>query len=510
MGAAAQRLQRDDGLLARRPRRSLDLAHESRLGRADPGRRRHLRLARRAAQLYHRDRLERRRGSLRAVTGRRRRNSSARRSRVFTRSSGRRFCGRSAKRRPNWSSRTAGSPSTGKRWARASAMPSIRSSWRERFGADSMRYFPVARGAVRQRLLVFRGENRPAPQQRSRKRSRQSLAANAFDVAALSRRRRAAARRFAKRARGSDLRRCRRSVRERILDLHFREALEGVWELVTALNRTIDERKPWELHKAGRNEELDALLYDLCEGSAVDRDAAASVHARAYERNVAAARHSGTNRRGLVGIVARLGRPRAAHANRARGAALSEARRAAAGIDRHALPRSRFASSTADRDDVVARARAAGVTTMLTVGENIDDSCRAIAVAERYEIPVAVGIHPHEAKNAPAEVAQGLRPLLDEPGVVAIGETGLDYYYLHSPRDEPSGRSSRAASRSRATTALPVVFHQRDAFDDFTAILREEWQDGHAWRRPLLYRHAAGGATRSSTASGSFSESAAC
>jgi methionyl-tRNA synthetase len=55
-------------------------------------------------------------------------------------------------------------------------------------------------------------------------------------------------------------------VRERILDLRFREALEGIWELVTALNRTIDERKPWELHKTGRTEELDALLYDLCEG----------------------------------------------------------------------------------------------------------------------------------------------------------------------------------------------------------------------------------------------------
>ncbi|HET6276190.1 MAG TPA: methionine--tRNA ligase [Candidatus Cybelea sp.] len=55
-------------------------------------------------------------------------------------------------------------------------------------------------------------------------------------------------------------------VRERILDLHFREALESIWELVTALNRTIDERKPWELHKAGDNEALDAVLYDLCEG----------------------------------------------------------------------------------------------------------------------------------------------------------------------------------------------------------------------------------------------------
>lgn len=55
-------------------------------------------------------------------------------------------------------------------------------------------------------------------------------------------------------------------VRERILDLRFREALESIWELVTALNRTIDERKPWDLHKGGRADELNAVLYDICEG----------------------------------------------------------------------------------------------------------------------------------------------------------------------------------------------------------------------------------------------------
>ncbi|HMF29535.1 MAG TPA: class I tRNA ligase family protein, partial [Candidatus Cybelea sp.] len=55
-------------------------------------------------------------------------------------------------------------------------------------------------------------------------------------------------------------------VRERILGLRLREALEGIWELVTTLNRTIDERKPWELHKTARTEELDTVLYDLCEG----------------------------------------------------------------------------------------------------------------------------------------------------------------------------------------------------------------------------------------------------
>ncbi len=56
------------------------------------------------------------------------------------------------------------------------------------------------------------------------------------------------------------------TVRARIFDLRFREALEAIWDLVTALNRAIDERKPWELHKRGETEELNAVLYDLCEG----------------------------------------------------------------------------------------------------------------------------------------------------------------------------------------------------------------------------------------------------
>jgi len=56
------------------------------------------------------------------------------------------------------------------------------------------------------------------------------------------------------------------TTRERILDLRFREALEGIWELITALNRAIDERKPWSLHKENRADELNGVLYDLCEG----------------------------------------------------------------------------------------------------------------------------------------------------------------------------------------------------------------------------------------------------
>ncbi len=128
----------------------------------------------------------------------------------------------------------------------------------------------------------------------------------------------------------------------------------------------------------------------------------------------------------------------------------------------------------ADRDDVVVRARKAGVCAMLTVGEDIADSREAIAIGEHYKISVAVGIHPHEAIKAPPDAAAGLRPLLSQPGVVAIGETGLDYYYDHSPR-EAQGAVLRAQLRLARDTAFPIVFHQRDAFDDFTAILRNEW-----------------------------------
>lgn len=127
-----------------------------------------------------------------------------------------------------------------------------------------------------------------------------------------------------------------------------------------------------------------------------------------------------------------------------------------------------------DREAVIARAREAGVGAMIAIGETIANSRIAIDVARRYGIAAAVGIHPHEAIDAPADVAAGLAPLLENDGVVAIGETGLDYYYDHSPR-EVQRSVLRAQLRLARERALPVVFHQRDAFDDFIAILREEW-----------------------------------
>jgi TatD DNase family protein len=127
-----------------------------------------------------------------------------------------------------------------------------------------------------------------------------------------------------------------------------------------------------------------------------------------------------------------------------------------------------------DRDEAVERARRAGVTQMLTIGEDLTDSRRALSVAQRYDLRASVGIHPHEAKNAPDDIAIALEPLLADSRVVAIGETGLDYYYDHSPRATQAKvlRAQLGIARERV---LPVIFHQRDAFDDFVGILRQAW-----------------------------------
>jgi TatD DNase family protein len=127
-----------------------------------------------------------------------------------------------------------------------------------------------------------------------------------------------------------------------------------------------------------------------------------------------------------------------------------------------------------DREAAIARARASGVTKMLTVGCDLNDSERAIAVAQCFALCASVGIHPHEAKDAPADVDAAFAALLRRDRVVAVGETGLDYYYDHSPRDVQA-RVLRAQIAVARKSKLPLIFHHRDAYADFTAILRDEY-----------------------------------
>jgi TatD DNase family protein len=130
----------------------------------------------------------------------------------------------------------------------------------------------------------------------------------------------------------------------------------------------------------------------------------------------------------------------------------------------------------ADRDAMLARARAAGVGTVITIGCDLDDSRRALETAEKFELLASIGIHPHEAQSAPDDVAAAFDPLLARGGrrVVAIGETGLDYYYNHSPATDQRRVLVAQLDYARRHD-LPLVFHQREAFIDFVAVLREHY-----------------------------------
>ncbi len=127
-----------------------------------------------------------------------------------------------------------------------------------------------------------------------------------------------------------------------------------------------------------------------------------------------------------------------------------------------------------DRDGMLARARDAGVRRIMTIGTDVADSRRARTAAEQYGLSYAIGIHPHEAIDAPSDVAAALGELCD--GVCppsAIGEMGLDYYYDHSPRDAQR-RVLVEQLRFAERRNLPAVFHQRDAFDDFVGTLQAD------------------------------------
>lgn len=130
-----------------------------------------------------------------------------------------------------------------------------------------------------------------------------------------------------------------------------------------------------------------------------------------------------------------------------------------------------------DRAAIVQRMYDAGVSTAVSVGCDIRDSERALNAAREFGMYASVGIHPHEAKDAPHDLAAAFEPFLRDERVVAIGETGLDYYYDHSPRDIQQ-RVLRAHIALARESGKPVIFHHRDAFEDFSAILRDEWREG--------------------------------
>ena len=150
-------------------------------------------------------------------------------------------------------------------------------------------------------------------------------------------------------------------------------------------------------------------------------------------------------------------------------------------VDSHAhLDGKQFAS---DREAVMARAREAGIGTIVAIGngdgpEQVDCGIR---LAEKYEfIYATLGIHPHEARLADEAAYQNMEHLAKHPKVIAWGEIGLDYYYDHSPRDVQKEVFARQMELA-AAAKLPIVIHCRpsegseDAWDDCLGMIEKQW-----------------------------------
>jgi TatD DNase family protein len=121
--------------------------------------------------------------------------------------------------------------------------------------------------------------------------------------------------------------------------------------------------------------------------------------------------------------------------------------------------------------EIVARAQAAGITRIITIGTTAEKSRRAIQIAEQFEnVYAAIGWHPSYVSEAPESVTAELRSLAEHPKVVAIGEAGLDYSRL--PHDDPDRYKARQKEMFREQLALAaelglnVIVHQRDAFSE--------------------------------------------
>jgi TatD DNase family protein len=137
-----------------------------------------------------------------------------------------------------------------------------------------------------------------------------------------------------------------------------------------------------------------------------------------------------------------------------------------------------FPDFEVDRDAVVARARAAGVGTMVTISTRVGRFAGLKAITGRYErIYCSVGTHPHNAAEEPDVTADELARIADDPAVVAIGEAGLDYHYDNAPREAQRAGFLRHIAAARMTQ-LPLVIHARDADADIAQILRDEMGKG--------------------------------
>ncbi len=268
------------------------------------------------------------------------------------------------------------------------------------------------------------------------------------------------------------------TVRNHMEDQAFHLALETIWRVVAEANRYVDEQAPWALRRSDPAR-MRTVLYTLAEtirhlailAQPFVPAAPASCSTNSRCRRVARFRRA---RRGAAGPGDAIAKARG-HLSalcRSAGGMSGGEGRAAMLVDSHC--HLDFADFAAEREAVIARARAAGVGTMLTIGTRLDEFPGVRAIAESDpDIWCSVGAHPHEAADHADLLPDQLAALAAHPKVVGIGETGLDFHYDLSPRDiqERVFRAHIAASRA---TGLPLIIHAREADDEIARILDEE------------------------------------
>jgi TatD DNase family protein len=153
----------------------------------------------------------------------------------------------------------------------------------------------------------------------------------------------------------------------------------------------------------------------------------------------------------------------------------------------------------ADRAEVLERAWAAGVARIVVIGESRASAEAAVAMTQlEPRLAATAGVHPHDTREWSSESETWLRQLLQDPGVVALGEIGLDFHYDHSPRPQQH-RVFEAQMALAAETGNPVVIHARDAdegvaavlasYPDVTAILHSFSSGMGLLRAGLVLRH---------------------
>ncbi|MDA1311434.1 MAG: TatD family hydrolase [Proteobacteria bacterium] len=137
-----------------------------------------------------------------------------------------------------------------------------------------------------------------------------------------------------------------------------------------------------------------------------------------------------------------------------------------------------FDSFEGDLEEVVKRARDAGVCRMITICTKISAFDAVLAIAERFDdVFCSVGVHPHEAEREGDVTLERLVQLAGHPKVVGIGESGLDYFYDNAPREAQKASFLNHIQAARET-GLPLIVHSRDADEDMAEMLEEGYRQG--------------------------------